>query len=156
MSAKTRLAPIGQQRPYFSGQAKDGLQSVMAEEQQKAVVKEKEWRDIQKTKFPTYSPNAAEAKSEIGRDIDVRTLIEDIRGLEQGQTSVKKLIQRDLVTLNFCLPREAHNPQTADDFVYTAEYRATSDARLCEHNIRLDGFARYNNDRAKYKSTMRS
>lgn len=130
--------------------------SVMAEDQQKACVKEKEWREIQLAKFSSSHQNAGERKSEIGRDFDVQSLIEEIRSLEQGQSSVKKLIKRDLVTLNFCVPRETPNSQTADDFVYTAEYRDVSEGRLCEHNIRLDGFARYNNDRAKYKSTMRS
>ena len=153
MTSKIRLTAIGQQRPYFFGQSKDRRESVTAEEQRKAAMKDHEWREIQRTKFPTNPPE--QAQSEIGRDFDVRTLVAEIRGLEQGQTSVKKLVKRDLVTLNFCVPRDTPNPQTAEDFTYTAEYREVSDTRPCDHCIRLDGFARYNEDRAKYKSTMR-
>ena len=154
MLPKVRLAPIGQQRPYFFGQAKDRRESVAAEEQRKAELASHEWQQIQAASVPAFL-ELSERKSEIGRDFDVQTLIKEIRGLEQGESSVKKLIKRDLVTLNFCLPRVTPNPQTADDFRYTAEHQAVSDSRICDHCIRLDGFARYNEDRAKYKSTMR-
>ena len=143
---KIKLTAIGQPRPAFAGPAKDRLLSVAAEDQLKVVQMRQERR----------CSSSEEICSEIGRDIDVRVLIEEIRSLELGQSSVKKLIKRDLVTLNFCVPRVSPNPQTADDFRYTAEYKQVSDNRPCEHNVRMDGFARFTNDRAKYKATMRS
>jgi hypothetical protein len=154
--AKIRLRPIGQQRPLFNGLQMHRSESVTAEEQRKAAVKDAEWQEFQKSKFPSYSSSERVIVSEIGRDVDVRTLVEEIRGLEQGQSSVKKLIKRDLVTFNFMHPRKyTPNPQTKDDFQYTEEYQKESDNRLCDYCLRLDGFARYNEDRAKYKSTMR-
>ena len=117
-------------------------------------MKQAEWAAVEKTQFGSRE-EGREILSEIGRDVDVRTLVEEIRALERGEFSGKTLVRRDLVTFNFCQPMRTPQSVVADHFRFTDEYQIESDNRIVQHCRRRDDFSRFVDDCARFKSSMR-
>ncbi len=111
----------------------------------------KEWEVFQKSEFPEFE--AAKKPSRLSGDAEVVALMEDIRRLDRGHIDTKTYNSRDTATYVFSTPKTFKDCSTMKaTMTYNDEYTKECWNRPQEHNILMDGFARYNEERMKFKS----
>ena len=149
---KLKLEQLGgYSRPLFNTRLQDRRSSVMQDEMKAGIDAAREWAEFQKQEFPEFE--AAKKPSKLSGDREVVALMEDIRRLDRGHIDTKAYNSRDTATYTFSTPKTTKNISTMKATLgYNDEYTKECRNRQQEHNILMDGFARYNEERVKFKS----
>ena len=141
----------GYSRPMFITRLEARRSTVMQDDMLDGIKAAKEWEDFQKSEFPEFE--AAKKPSRLSTDTEVIALMEDIRRLERGHIDTKTYNSRDTATYVFSTPKTLKDASTMKATItYNEQYTQECWNRPQEHNILMDGFARYNEERIKFKS----
>ena len=109
-----------------------------------------EWRQYQKDEFPEFE--SAKKPAKLSNDADVKPLIEDIRRLDRGHIDTKTYNSRDTAVYCFSTPKIEKDISTMRATIgYSDHYKHECWNRTQEFNLLMDGFARYNEERIKFK-----
>ena len=123
----------------------------MADDLVEGLTAAKEWREYQKEEFPEF--DAAKIPAKLSNDTEVKPLMEDIRRLDTGHIDTKTYNSRDSAVYCFSTPKIRPDISTMKATIsYSDAYKQECLNRNQEFNLLMDGFARYNEERIKFKS----
>jgi len=149
---KVRLEKLGgYSRPMFITKLDDRRSTVMNDALADGIKAAKDWAEFQKTEFPEFE--LSKNPSRLSNDPEVVSLMEDIRRLDRGHIDTQTYNSRDTAVYTFSTPKiEKDMTNTQRTINYTDAYTHECWNRTQEHNIVMDGFTRYNEERLKFKS----
>jgi len=148
---KLKLELGGNPRPLFETTPEDRRMSVMQHELAQGLEAAREWQQFQRQEFPEFE--TSKNPSKLSTDKEVSSLMNDIRRLDRGHIDTRAYNSRDMASYVFSTPETTKDISTTKETIsYSDQYTAECMQRCQEHNLLMDGFARYNEERMKFKS----